>query len=86
MTDPTEKGGADHRAYCFMERERQCRGDCVAFDTNGARDTSGRLTSCRLLNDVAGVRAAIVTIGKHFRLKDKELPGADLAPPRVGGQ
>lgn len=85
MVSPTELGGPDHRAYCFVERERQCRGDCVAFDPNGARDTSGRLTSCRLLNDVAGVRAAIVTIGKHFRLKDQELPGSDVPPPGVGG-
>lgn len=85
MADPTEKGGADYRAYCLFERERQCRGDCVAFDPNGARDTTGRLTSCRLINDVAGIRAAVVTIGNHFRMKDKELPGSNVAPPRVGG-
>lgn len=85
MPDPTEPGGPDHRAYCFLDRERQCRGDCVSFDTNGVRDTSGRLTSCRLLNDIAGVRAATITIGNHFKAKKEPLTGSEFTPPKVGG-
>jgi len=84
MTDPTELGGPDYRAYCFLNSERQCRGDCVSFDPNGARDTSGKLTSCRLLNDLAGLRAASVTVGTYFR-SNTSPPGTNVPPPRAFG-
>lgn len=84
-TDVPE-GNPDYQAFCPFSRERVCGGDCVLFDSNGARDTTGKLTSCRLANDVAGIRAALVTVGTYFREKRSEsLPGSDTPVPGVMG-
>ena len=84
MVNPTDPGGPDNKAYCFLDRQRVCNGDCVAFDPNGARDDSGRLTSCLLLNDVAGIRAAGITIGGYFKAQaKKDIPNQNVAPPKL---
>ena len=86
MSEPSTE--MPHTIYCWMDRARKCGADCVAFDRNGAMDTTGEHTSCLLCNQVDGVCRALISIARNIdkTQKSKLMPGANVPPPPVGGK
>ena len=72
-----------HTIYCWLDRQRKCGSDCVAFDRNGAMDTTGDHTSCTLCNSLDGICRALVHVVRQTKMKP--MPGANVPPPVVGG-
>ena len=71
------------RVYCWVNQERECGGDCVLFDPDGAVDTTGSKVSCRFANHVDGACRALISMARKQKT-ETSIPGVDVPPPTVG--
>jgi hypothetical protein len=67
--------------YCWLNPNRVCGGDCVAFDIVGA--TNKDRTRCILVNASKQSAVGVVNIARGMR-SPAAPSGADVPPPRVG--
>jgi hypothetical protein len=74
-----------HKLYCWLDSGRECGSDCVVFDRRGALDTTGQHTLCRLCNHLDGLCRSNVSVAQFLKtlLKNRKMPGSDIAPPSV---
>jgi hypothetical protein len=64
--------------YCFLDFDRVCTAECVAFDVAGVGAETR--STCMLVNSAKQVAAALAVIGRSQR----GVSGSDAPIPKVG--
>jgi hypothetical protein len=73
------------RLACWLNKDRWCGPDCVAYDPKGAQDTTGKHTSCLIIEHLHGTCTGAVTCARLLKgPASSGPPGRDLPPPHAG--
>lgn len=74
---PDEIDGSE-LVYCYISPDRECRGDCVAYDPNNEPPR----TRCLIINAAASQAASLASIRKLL-VRPESVPGVNIPPPEV---
>ena len=81
--------GAANELYCWLDDNRECGADCVAFEEGSLVDP--RMTTCRAMNAIRSVALSFVQIARSLQQGGKKQAADELrerlqdisTPPKV---
>lgn len=61
---PDEHEVTGDQLFCWIQWNRECGGDCVAFEERATADTSQRMSFCKALNSVRSVALSFTILAE----------------------